>query len=125
VKNKPAADAIFIRNLKVPAQVGILPWELTSTQMVVLNMTFGADIKAAAATDHVQDTIDYAAVATAITAYLATHRFNLIETLAEKSAEFLLERFQLSWLRLRATKPQAVPEAQGGVGVLIERHRKI
>lgn len=118
-KNK-LADKIFIRELKVPAQVGILPWEKTTTQIIVLDLQFSIDAKQIAVTDAIEKAVDYTAVCAAITDYLAQHRFNLIETLAESLSQFLIEKFSLVGLRLSITKPQAVADSSG-VGVVIER----
>lgn len=118
-KNKQA-DKIFIREFQVPAQIGILPWEKISTQIIVIDLEFTVDVKAIALADRVEDTVDYAAVCEAIAGYLAKHRFNLIETLAENVAQFLLNQFHLSGLRLSVVKPKAIANAHGA-GVVIER----
>ena len=44
-----------------------------------------------------------------------------METFAERLAALLMSEFGIRWLRLRLTKPGAVPAAGGGVGVEIER----
>ncbi len=120
-KNKQA-DKVFIREFRVPAQIGILPWEKTSTQIIVLDLAFTVGVKQIALTDRVEDAVDYAAVCDAVIAYLAAHRFNLIETLAEKLAQFLLQQFHLDWIRLSVIKPKAIADTNG-VGVVIERYR--
>jgi dihydroneopterin aldolase len=49
--------------------------------------------------------------------------FQLVETLAERCAEIVLAEFQVSWLRLKLSKPGAVRGSKA-VGVVIERGRK-
>ena len=44
-----------------------------------------------------------------------------METFAERLVELLMAEFQIPWVRLKLTKPGAVPAASGGVGVEIER----
>ena len=46
--------------------------------------------------------------------------YQLVESLAEALASLLIEEFAIPWLRLRITKPGAVPGTDA-VGVLIER----
>ena len=47
-------------------------------------------------------------------------QFQLVETFAERLAALLMSEFGIRWLRLKLTKPGAVPAARG-VGVEIER----
>lgn len=49
-------------------------------------------------------------------------RFLLVERVAEEVAELIMTRFAVPWIRIRLTKPGAVPQAKG-VGVIIERAR--
>lgn len=105
----------------MPAQVGILPWEKKSTQIIILDISFQVDAKRIAVTDRIEDAVDYVVVGETIATYLANHRFNLIETLAEKLAAFLLEKFSLTGLRLSILKPKAITDATG-VRVVVERN---
>jgi dihydroneopterin aldolase len=47
-------------------------------------------------------------------------RFLLVERVAEEVAELIMSRFNVPWIKIRLTKPGAVPQA-AGVGVVIER----
>ena len=113
-------DKIFIRRLKVPAHIGTYPHEKIATQPVFIDVVIRTDIKQAADKDALEKTIDYSAVRESIIQFLALQRFALLETLAEKLATFLMETFQLLWLRLTIRKPQAFLDAEE-VGVSIER----
>ena len=69
---------------------------------------FGGDselVVREAASDDLDDTLDYSAVAETITAVLREGKFCLIETAAERVAGRLLADFALSWLRLELRKP--------------------
>ena len=48
--------------------------------------------------------------------------FLLIERVANEVAEQLQQRFKITWLRLKLSKPKAVAQASN-VGVIIERGR--
>jgi dihydroneopterin aldolase len=78
------------------------------------------DIRRAAATDRIEDTLNYKAVAKRLIEFVGASDFQLVETLAEKIAAIVLEEFNVAWLRLRLRKPGAVRGSRD-VGVLIER----
>lgn len=114
-------DQVFIRGLEVEAVIGVYDWERSIRQRLVLDLELGWDIRAAAAGDDLSATLDYAAVSQRVLDYVAASSFLLVEALAERVAELIMAEFGVPWLRLRLTKPGAVAEATGGVGVLIER----
>jgi dihydroneopterin aldolase len=64
--------------------------------------------------------LDYAQVSARIQVFATESTFILVETFAERLAEVLMAEFDIPWLRLKLTKPGAVPAAIG-VGVEIER----
>ena len=76
-----------------------------------------------AASDRIDDTLDYKAVSKRLIAFVGESRFELVETLAERCAALIREEFGVAWLRLKLSKPGAVTGARA-VGVVIERgHR--
>ncbi len=113
-------DTIFIRGLRIETIVGIYEWERRVNQLIVLDVEMATDIRKAAASQNVRDTLDYHAIALRLTAFVQEQQFLLIETLAERCAELLQSEFSVAWLRLCVTKPDAATSAQG-VGVQIER----
>jgi dihydroneopterin aldolase len=114
---------VFIRELKVQTVIGAFEWERRIRQTVVLDLEMAADIAKAAASDRLEDALDYKAVADRIIAFADKSSFQLVETLAESIAGILQTEFGVTWLRLRVGKPGAVPGAKD-VGVLIERGRR-
>lgn len=114
-------DQVFIKGLAVDAVIGVYDWERTIRQRLVIDLDMGWDIAAAAAGDDLSATLDYAAVSQRVAAFVEESSFQLVEALAERLAQLILSEFNVPWLRLRVTKPGAVPAAAGGVGVLIER----
>lgn len=116
-------DTIFIRGLRVDTIIGIYDWERRVHQSIVLDIEMATDIRPAAASKNVSDTLDYHAIALRLTAFIQDEQFLLLETLAERCAELLQREFSIAWLQLCVTKPTAVPSAQG-VGVKIERGSK-
>jgi len=80
----------------------------------------GADVANAARTDAIEDTLNYKAVAKRVIEFVGESDFQLVETLAERVAEIVLNEFDVKWLRLRVNKKGAVRYA-GDVGIIIER----
>ena len=113
-------DRLFIHNLRVSVQVGILSHEKVGKQFVSINIIFSIDAKRAALSDDVRHTIDYGSVREDLIHFLNDHRFNLIETMAERCADFLLMRFKMSWMQLSITKSTIFDDADGA-GIIIER----
>lgn len=115
-------DLIYIRDLKIDCVIGVYEWERRVKQTVILDLDLGADIRRAAQTDHIDDTVNYKAVAKRLMAYIGASEFQLVETLAERAAEILLQEFNLPWVRVRVNKKGALRGATD-VGVIIERGR--
>ena len=61
------------------------------------------------ATDELADAVDYTSVASAIRELSDRERFDLLEALATRVADLLMERFSPTSLRLRVRKPQVEP----------------
>ena len=68
-------------------------------------------------------TLNYKAVAKRLIDFVGHSEFQLVETLAERIAELVLDEFAVQWLRLRVNKQGAVRGARD-VGVVIERGQR-
>ena len=117
-------DIIFLHDLKVDTVIGIFDWERKIRQTVVIDLDMGADIRKAAATDHIDDTLNYKSVAKRIIAFVEEAEFQLVETLTERIAEIVLDEFPVPWVRVRLNKQGAVRGARD-VGIIIERGEKV
>ena len=78
-------DKIFLSSLAVECIVGIIEWERRVKQTVVIDLEMAADIRRAAASDDIADTLDYKRVAKRLIAFVGESQFKLVETLAETS----------------------------------------
>jgi dihydroneopterin aldolase len=116
-------DIVFIRDLRVDTVIGIYDWERRTRQTVIFDLEMGADIAKAAATDAIEDTLDYKAVSKRLVSYVQESEFQLVETLAERCAEIVLHEFKVPWIRLTLNKVGAVSAARD-VGVVIERGQR-
>ncbi len=113
-------DIVFIKELEVRTIIGVFDWERQIKQKLVFDLELAADISAAAKTDQLDDTLDYKAISHAVYDFVEQSEYQLVETLAEKVAELVLENFPVRWLSLTLNKPGAVSIAKS-VGVKIER----
>ncbi|MEX0951733.1 MAG: dihydroneopterin aldolase [Gammaproteobacteria bacterium] len=116
-------DIIYLNDLRIDTVIGIYDWERRVKQTVILDIEMGADIRAAADSDNIEDTLNYKLVAKRLFAYIGESQFELVETLAERVAELLMKEFNVPWLRLRVNKQGAVRGVRD-VGVIIERGQK-
>jgi 7,8-dihydroneopterin aldolase/epimerase/oxygenase len=113
-------DKVFIEGLQIDALIGIYDWERRIRQTLRFDIEMGFDNRKPAATDRIEDTLDYKAVSRRLEAYVKESGFGLVETLAERCAEVILAEFAVSHVRLKLSKPGAVRGAEA-VGVIIER----
>jgi dihydroneopterin aldolase len=115
-------DIVYLRDLRIECVVGIYDWERRIKQTVYIDLDMAADIRRAAATDRIEDTLDYKAVSKRVQQFVADSRFQLVETMAERVADIVLGEFKVPWVRVKINKKGAV-RAAGDVGVVIERPR--
>jgi dihydroneopterin aldolase len=113
-------DKIFIRALKTEAIIGIFDWERQVKQTVVIDIELAADVRKAAFTDSIDDTLNYKRVAKRVLAFVEASQFHLVETLAEHIAMLVLEEFGVGWVSINLSKPGAVRGSKD-VGVVIAR----
>ena len=117
-----ATDIIYLNDLRIETIIGIFDWERRVKQTVSIDVEMATDIRRAAQSDTIEDTLDYKAVAKRLIDFVADSEFQLVETLAERTAQLLLEEFGINWVRLKINKTGAIRGARD-VGVLIERSR--
>ena len=113
-------DTIFIERLEIDTVIGVHDWERQVRQRVSLDLEMAFDIRAAAADDDVNRTLDYAAVAERVIAFVEASAFELVETLAEHVARLIVDEFGVARVSLRLDKPMALRQAKS-VGIRIVR----
>jgi dihydroneopterin aldolase len=117
-----ATDTVFVHELKVETIIGIWGWERKIRQTVSIDLEMGADIRRAAETDSIDDTLNYKAISKRVQQFVAESEFQLVETMAEKIAELVLQEFKVPWIQVRVSKPGAIRGAKN-VGILIHRSK--
>ena len=113
-------DIVFLRDLRIDTVIGIYGWERRTRQTLIFDLEMSADIARAAATDDIDDTLNYKAVAKRLIQFVGESDFQLVETLAERIAGIVTGEFDVPWVRVRVNKPGAIRGARD-VGVIIER----
>ena len=108
--------------LKTEAIIGIFDWERQVKQTVIVDIEISADIRKAALSDAIEDTLNYKRVAKRVLAFVEESKFHLVETLAEHIAMLMLEEFGIAWVRISLSKPGAIRSSRD-VGVVLERDR--
>jgi len=113
-------DIVFLKDLRIETVIGVYDWEREIKQTVVLDVEMSADVAKAAASDHIDDALDYKSVAKRLIDFVEQSEFQLVETMAERCAQIIREEFGVAWVRLTLNKVGAVSNARD-VGVIIER----
>jgi dihydroneopterin aldolase len=80
-------DRILINGLRELGVHGVLPEEQGRPQPFEVDVELGVDLTAPGDSDHLEDTVDYAAVAEAVRRVVASERHQLLERLAARIAE--------------------------------------
>jgi len=116
-------DIIFLGGLTTECIIGIWDWERRVKQKIVLDIEMASDIRKAAASDHIDDTLDYKRVAKRLLQFVGDSQFQLVETLTERIAEIVVTEFDVPWVRVRLNKQGAIRGSRD-VGILVERRRE-
>jgi dihydroneopterin aldolase len=116
-------DKVYIEGLSIQTTIGFFQWEKEIKQTLVIDLAMGWNTANAAENDELAKTLDYADISIKIAEFANNNPVDLIETLAERLAKYLMESYHIPWLKLKVAKPNAVHNAIT-VGVEIERGRQ-
>jgi len=123
---QPLADAgaglrhVFVRDLTLPANIGVHKHEKEKRQRVRINLDLGVIEGAAAPEDHLADVVCYEEIVDGVRAVVGAGHVNLVETLAERVAEVCLSDPRVRVARVRIEKLDVFDDV-ASVGVEIER----
>jgi dihydroneopterin aldolase len=84
-------DQIQIRNFKLLLFCGVLPEEKVRRQPFRLDVNIEVDLTPSTATDELADTVNYGDVLAALERTLEAERFDLLERLAGRVVELVME----------------------------------
>ncbi|MCA9080626.1 MAG: dihydroneopterin aldolase [Planctomycetaceae bacterium] len=116
------ADLIVIEDLLLRTIIGINPEERLNRQDVVVNITLETCTQAAAASDSIDDAVNYRTICKQVIDFVEASSFQLVETLAEEISRICLADPRVSTAQIAVRKPGALRFARS-VGVTITRSR--
>ncbi|MEV8040413.1 dihydroneopterin aldolase [Arthrobacter sp. NPDC080082] len=117
-------DRITLSGVTAVGHHGVFDFERREGQPFVVDAVLHLDFTAAAESDDVLDTAHYGEVAECIRGWVTGAPVNLIEALAVRIAEDLLERFPVTAVDITVHKPKAPIQVHfGDVAVSVHRER--
>jgi FolB domain-containing protein len=117
-------DKIIIKDLLVRGILGINPEEREKLQDILINVVLYADIRQAAATDAIEDAVNYRSITKRIIDHVEASSDFLVEKLVTDLARIILcENEQVIRVQVRVEKPGALRFARS-VGIEIDRTRE-
>jgi dihydroneopterin aldolase len=126
---------VFLRDMVLPASIGVHAFEHEATQRIRINLDLGVEDdgaaslsraapRAAVGPDELSRVVDYEAVARQVRGIVAAGHVRLLETLAERIAEASLADPRVNLVRVRIEKLDIFADTTS-VGVEIERRRAV
>jgi 7,8-dihydroneopterin aldolase/epimerase/oxygenase len=113
---------VFVRDLEIVASVGLLEREKRYDQRILVSTELLVRDEYDGTSDRLGDVLDYSKVIDGMTHIIQREHVNLIETLAERIAEFCLTDPRVEMVRVKIEKPEIIENCRS-VGVEIERRR--
>ncbi|WP_174549973.1 dihydroneopterin aldolase [Desulfotruncus arcticus] len=118
-------DKIIMKEMSFYGYHGVLQQERDLGQTFVVDVELGLDLRVAGESDDPEMTVSYADVYEVVRRVVTGRPCNLIEAVAERIADRLLDGFLLREVLVRVKKPGApVPGHFGYMGVEIKRSRE-
>lgn len=104
------SDKILISGMGCLTAIGVTAGERAVKQQLSIDLEFPVSGRPAA-TDSIDDAVDYDTVARTVAEVCSSREFHLIETVAEQIASRVLEMFNIAQVRIRVRKisPIAAP----------------
>lgn len=119
-------DRISLRGVRVWGRHGVAQQERETGQPFVVDVTVEVDLEAAAASDDLADTVDYAALAGRVAAAVRSGPFRLIETVASRVLDAAFDDGRVAAAEVTVHKPQAaLPAEAADVAVTLRRTREV
>ncbi|MEJ5368564.1 MAG: dihydroneopterin aldolase [Bryobacteraceae bacterium] len=117
-------DKVILHGARLEARIGVTEEERSQPQELVVDVEMDVDVREAARTDDLRFAVDYAEAWRVIDGLAKQQPYALVETLAERIAAALLEKFPVQSARVLVRKPGALRAAGvEWVGVEVERRR--
>ena len=106
------SDQIFLTGIAAFGYHGLLDHERQNGQDFFVDVALTVDLSAASKSDEIQDTVNYAEITNLVVKHITTDPVNLIEKLAGRIADQILEdHVKVSLVTVIVHKPQAPVDA--------------
>lgn len=105
-------DKIIIQGLQVNSLIGVYEWERKAKQPLLVDVELSLDLSTAAASDNIQHTLNYAAIANDLNIIAEKSQFELLEALAGSFINNLLAYKGVTRVMVTITKPKILDNAQ-------------
>jgi dihydroneopterin aldolase len=118
-------DRLAVTGIECYGHHGVFDFEKREGQTFVVDLTLGIDTAPAAASDDLQDTVDYGSLVASVKAAVEKDPVDLIETLAQRIAGVCLLDDRVEWAQVTVHKPDAPIDATfADVALTITRNRE-
>jgi|SRR5580704_6004513 dihydroneopterin aldolase len=114
--SKIVITKVFVRGLKIDAQIGVYHHEKGRTQPLVIDVELDV---AVTNWDSLAETVNYERIAEKARKVASQGHRGLVETFAHNLAEACFEEPKVTRARIRVEKPQALAPDAAGAGVEI------
>jgi 7,8-dihydroneopterin aldolase/epimerase/oxygenase len=114
-------DRIFIDNLRIDCLIGVTDEERRQPQKVVVDVDLFLDLRRAASSGNVEDTVNYREAKRQVSQFVSGGEFVLLESLAEGIASLALDGFKVERVVVKVRKEKY--SAEPSIGIEIERGR--
>lgn len=119
------ADRIELRGLRIHGRHGVFEHERENGQEFVIDLTLWIDLRMAATSDDLADTVDYGTLAQRVHDIVAGKPRNLIETVGGQIADDIMDDDRVAACEVVVHKPSApIPVEFADVAVITRRSRK-
>ena len=117
-------DELSVKGIECFAHHGVFDFEKREGQVFVVDLVLGIDTSAAAASDDLEDTVNYGSLTLDVKAAVERDPVDLIETVAQRIADVCLLDSRVEWARVTLHKPDAPIDATySDVALTITRTR--
>lgn len=100
-------DRILVSGIEAFGYHGVQEDEKRDGQLFCVDVELELDLRGAAASDELGDTVDYGDLTSRVSRLVSEQRWNLIETVAQKVADLVLEHPMVTATTVTVHKPQA------------------
>ena len=115
-------DQVLIKDLVVSGIIGINADERVTKQDILVNVTMWVDTSTAAASDNIEDAVNYRTITKRIIAHIEVGEPMLVERLVQEIADICLQDDRVATANVTVEKPGALRFARS-VGISITRSR--